>query len=390
MNIYNRNFFTSESVTEGHPDKIADQISDTILDKILKQDPDARVACETFITTGLVVIGGEISTTAHINYQDLVRAKLKEIGYTRAKYGFDSETCSVLLALNTQSPDISQGVDQKSGDIGAGDQGIMFGYATNQTEDFMPITLFYAHALAKQLAFVRKQKILSYLRPDGKTQVTFEYDHKGNPIRVETIIISAQHSEEISQKQIFEDLKEYVIKKVIPSKFIDENTNFLINPTGKFVIGGPKSDAGLTGRKIIIDTYGGAACHGGGAFSGKDYTKVDRSGAYMARYIAKNIVASEIAEECQIQLSYAIGIKKPISISLETFGSEKVSKQYIVDAIYNNFDLTPKGIIETLNLKKPIYSQTSTYGHFGRNDLNLPWEKLDKINIFKKLIKTSK
>lgn len=390
MNIYNRNFFTSESVTEGHPDKIADQISDTILDKILKQDPDARVACETFITTGLVVIGGEISTTAHINYQDLVRAKLKEIGYTRAKYGFDSETCSVLLALNTQSPDISQGVDQKSGDIGAGDQGIMFGYATNQTEDFMPITLFYAHALAKQLAFVRKQKILSYLRPDGKTQVTFEYDHKGNPIRVETIIISAQHSEEISQKQIFEDLKEYVIKKVIPSKFIDENTNFLINPTGKFVIGGPKSDAGLTGRKIIIDTYGGAACHGGGAFSGKDYTKVDRSGAYMARYIAKNIVASEIAEECQIQLSYAIGIKKPISISLETFGSEKVSKRYIVDTIYNNFDLTPKGIIETLNLKEPIYSQTSTYGHFGRNDLNLPWEKLDKINIFKKLIKTSK
>ncbi len=378
-----KNLFTSESVTEGHPDKIADQISDAILDAILKEDPDARVACETFVTTGLVVIGGEISTKANVDYREVAREKIREIGYTRAKYGFDADTCSVLISLDVQSPDISQGVDQKDGIIGAGDQGIMFGFASDETEEYMPITIYYAHKLAKRLADVRKEGILSYLRPDGKTQITFEFDENNKPLRVDTIVISTQHSEDVTQEQIHKDIINHVIKNVVEKKYLDENTKYLINPTGKFIIGGPMGDAGLTGRKIIIDTYGGVACHGGGAFSGKDYTKVDRSAAYAARYIAKNIVASKIANKCQIQLSYAIGVEQPISISIDTYQTGKVSDEKIIQAIYENFDLSPMGIIKMLDLKKPIYSKTSTYGHFGKAFLN--WEKLDKISIFEKL-----
>ncbi len=380
-----KNLFTSESVTEGHPDKIADQISDAILDAILKEDPNARVACETFVTTGLVVIGGEISTKANVDYREVARAKIREIGYTRAKYGFDADTCSVLISLDVQSPDISQGVDQENGNIGAGDQGIMFGYATDETEEFMPITIYYAHKLAKRLADVRKEGILEYLRPDGKTQITFEFDEDNNPLRVDTVVVSTQHSEEVSQEQIHKDIIEYVVKNVVEEKYLDEDTKYLINPTGKFIIGGPMGDAGLTGRKIIIDTYGGVACHGGGAFSGKDYTKVDRSAAYAARYIAKNIVASKLAKKCQIQLSYAIGVEQPISISVDTYGTSNVSKEKIIEAIYENFDLSPMGIIKMLDLKKPIYSKTSTYGHFGKKGLS--WEQLDKKDIFEKLNK---
>ncbi len=380
-----KNLFTSESVTEGHPDKIADQISDAILDAILKEDPNARVACETFVTTGLVVIGGEISTKANVDYREVARAKIREIGYTRAKYGFDADTCSVLISLDVQSPDISQGVDQEDGSIGAGDQGIMFGYATDETEEFMPITIYYAHKLAKRLADVRKEGILEYLRPDGKTQITFEFDEENNPLRVDTVVVSTQHSEEVSQEQIHEDIIEHVVKNVVEEKYLDEDTKYLINPTGKFIIGGPMGDAGLTGRKIIIDTYGGVACHGGGAFSGKDYTKVDRSAAYAARYIAKNIVASKIAKKCQIQLSYAIGVEQPISISIDTYGTSNVSNERIIEAIYENFDLSPMGIIKMLDLKKPIYSKTSTYGHFGKKDLS--WEQIDKKDIFEKLNK---
>lgn len=382
-----KNLFTSESVTEGHPDKIADQISDAILDAILEKDSEARVACETFVTTGLVVIGGEISTTANVDYREIARNKIREIGYTRAKYGFDADTCSILISLDTQSPDISQGVDQTSGDIGAGDQGIMFGYATNETETFMPIAIYYAHKLAKQLSHVRKNNTLKYLRPDGKTQITFEFDDNNKPIRVDTVVVSTQHSENVEQEQIREDIINQVIKKIIPAKYLDSKTKFLINPTGQFIIGGPMGDAGLTGRKIIIDTYGGAACHGGGAFSGKDYTKVDRSASYAARYVAKNIVASEIAEKCQIQLSYAIGVKEPTSISIETFGTSKVDDHKIIETIYNNFDLSPSGIIKMLDLKQPFYGKTSAYGHFGREDVIFNWEKLDKIEIFKKLLK---
>ncbi len=378
-----KNLFTSESVTEGHPDKIADQISDAILDAILKEDPEARVACETFVTTGLVVIGGEISTKANVDYRDVARSKIREIGYTRAKYGFDADTCSVLISLDIQSPDISQGVDLENGSIGAGDQGIMFGYATDETKEYMPITIYYAHKLAKRLADVRKEGILKYLRPDGKTQITFEFDEDNNPLRVDTVVVSTQHSKSVSQEQIHKDIIKYVIKDVVEEKFLDEDTKYLINPTGKFIIGGPMGDAGLTGRKIIIDTYGGVACHGGGAFSGKDYTKVDRSAAYAARYIAKNIVASKVAKKCQIQLSYAIGVEQPISISIDTYGTSKVSNEKIIEAIYENFDLSPMGIIKMLDLKKPIYSQTSTYGHFGKKDLS--WEKLDKVDIFKNI-----
>ncbi len=378
-----KNLFTSESVTEGHPDKIADQISDAILDAILKEDPEARVACETFVTTGLVVIGGEISTKANVDYRDVARSKIREIGYTRAKYGFDADTCSVLISLDVQSPDISQGVDLENGSIGAGDQGIMFGYATDETKEYMPITIYYAHKLAKRLADVRKEGILKYLRPDGKTQITFEFDEDNNPLRVDTVVVSTQHSKSVSQEQIHKDIIKYVIKDVVEEKFLDEDTKYLINPTGKFIIGGPMGDAGLTGRKIIIDTYGGVACHGGGAFSGKDYTKVDRSAAYAARYIAKNIVASKVAKKCQIQLSYAIGVEQPISISIDTYGTSKVSNEKIIEAIYENFDLSPMGIIKMLDLKKPIYSQTSTYGHFGKKDLS--WEKLDKVDIFKNI-----
>ncbi len=378
-----KNLFTSESVTEGHPDKIADQISDAILDAILKEDPEARVACETFVTTGLVVIGGEISTKANVDYRDVARSKIREIGYTRAKYGFDADTCSVLISLDVQSPDISQGVDLENGSIGAGDQGIMFGYATDETKEYMPVTIYYAHKLAKRLADVRKEGILKYLRPDGKTQITFEFDEDNNPLRVDTVVVSTQHSKSVSQEQIHKDIIKYVIKDVVEEKFLDEDTKYLINPTGKFIIGGPMGDAGLTGRKIIIDTYGGVACHGGGAFSGKDYTKVDRSAAYAARYIAKNIVASKVAKKCQIQLSYAIGVEQPISISIDTYGTSKVSNEKIIEAIYENFDLSPMGIIKMLDLKKPIYSQTSTYGHFGKKGLS--WEKLDKVDIFKNI-----
>ncbi len=378
-----KKLFTSESVTEGHPDKVADQISDAILDAVLKKDENARVACEVFVNTGLVVIGGEISTTANVDYSAVARKKIKDIGYTRAKYGFDADTCAILVSLDVQSPDINQGVDLKDGEIGAGDQGIMFGYATDETESFLPITIYYAHKLSKRLAQVRKENILNYLRPDGKTQITFEFDENNNPLRVDTIVVSAQHSENITQKTLHKDIIDEVIIKTIPSKYLDENTKYLINPTGKFIIGGPMGDAGLTGRKIIIDTYGGVACHGGGAFSGKDYTKVDRSAAYAARYIAKNIVASKIAKRCQIQLSYAIGIKEPISISIDTFNTSKVNDKDIINAIYNNFDLSPSGIINMLDLKKPIYSNTSVYGHFGNENFN--WEKLDKVDAFKNL-----
>lgn len=379
-----KNLFTSESVTSGHPDKIADQISDAILDEILKQDENARVACETYITTGLVLIGGEISTTAIVDYQKIVRQTIKRIGYTRAKYGFDYQTCSVLVAFDQQSPDINQGVDYQNGEIGAGDQGIMFGYATNETKNYMPLALSYAHQLAQQLEKIRVDKTLSFLRPDGKTQVTVEYDKNNQALRIDAIVISSQHSEKVDLKTVQEGIKKHVINKVIDEKLLDKDTKYYLNPTGKFIIGGPQGDAGLTGRKIIIDTYGGYAAHGGGAFSGKDYTKVDRSAAYAARYIAKNIVAAKVCDRIQIQLSYAIGILSPISIAVETFNTAKVSDEIIIQTITDNFDLTPLGIIKMLDLKKPIYSKTSVYGHFGKS--NLRWEKLDKVEIFKKLL----
>ncbi len=378
-----QNLFTSESVTEGHPDKIADQISDAILDAILAQDKDARVACETFVTTGLVVVGGEITTTAQINFQDIVRNKIKEIGYTNADFGLDYKSCAVMITVDKQSPDIAQGVDYENGTIGAGDQGIMFGYATNETQNYMPITIDYAHELASKLAEVRKDGTLAYLRPDGKTQVTVEYDNDNQVKRIDAIVISTQHNPEVTLEQIKEDLRTYVIDQVIEAKLIDDETRFFINPTGTFIIGGPQGDAGLTGRKIIIDTYGGAAKHGGGAFSGKDYTKVDRAGAYVARYIAKNIVASGICARAEIQLSYAIGVAEPISISLDTFGEVTEKHEQIIEAIYDNFDLTPNGIIKLLDLKQPLYSKTTVYGHFGKADL--PWEQLDRTDIFKNL-----
>lgn len=389
----NREFFTSESVTEGHPDKMADQISDSILDAILAKDKNARVACETLVTTGMVHVVGEISTTCYVDIPHIVRETIREIGYTRAKYGFDCDTCGILVSLDEQSSDIAMGVDEalearegqkdKFDMIGAGDQGMMFGYATNETDDYMPLPISLAHRLARRLAKVRKDGTLSYLRPDGKTQVTVEYDD-GKPVRIDTIVISAQHSPEITRDQIEKDLLEYVIKPELPEGLFDDKTKLYINPTGRFVIGGPQGDSGLTGRKIIVDTYGGMARHGGGCFSGKDPTKVDRSAAYAARYVAKNIVAAGLADKVEIQLAYAIGVARPVSIHVETFGTGKVDNDIIVSLINKHFDLRPAGIIEMLDLQRPIYKQTAAYGHFGRNDLDLPWEKTDKADILRK------
>lgn len=379
-------FFTSESVTEGHPDKICDQISDAILDDILAHDPNGRVACETVVTTGLCFVFGEITTSHYVDVQKIVRDKVTEIGYNRGKFGFDAENLAVMTAIDPQSPDIAMGVDETSShEQGAGDQGIMFGYACDETDVYMPMAITLAHRLAKRLTDVRKNGTIPYLRPDGKTQVTVEYDDNGKIFRVDTVLISTQHSPEVDMEVLARDVKANVVDPIIPANLIDENTKFLFNPTGRFVVGGPQGDSGLTGRKIIVDTYGGAACHGGGAFSGKDPSKVDRSASYMARYIAKNVVASGIASRCQIQLSYAIGVAEPTSVLVDTFGTAKVSEALIEDTIRKNFKLTPKGIIDTLDLKRPIYAQTAAYGHFGRNDIDLPWEHLDKVDVFKKL-----
>ena len=394
---YNKRLFTSESVTEGHPDKIADQVSDAILDEILKDDPNARVACETTITTGMALISGEISTT-YVDIPKVVRETIKEIGYTRAKFGYDSQTMAVLTAIDEQSSDIAQGVDTaleyrdeaSEAEIeatGAGDQGLMFGYATNETDTYMPLPIFLSHQLAKRLSDVRKDEILKYLRPDGKVQVTVEYDEQDKPVRIDTIVLSTQHAEDIELDQIKDDIKTHVIYPTVPESLLDEQTKFYINPTGRFVIGGPQGDAGLTGRKIIVDTYGGYARHGGGCFSGKDPTKVDRSAAYAARYVAKNIVAAQLAEKCEVQLAYAIGVAEPVSISIDTFGTGKVSEYELVEAVRKHFDLRPAGIIKMLDLKHPIYKQTAAYGHFGRTDVLLPWEKLDKVNLLKDSVK---
>ena len=383
-----RRFFTSESVTEGHPDKIADQISDAILDDILKNDKNGRVACETICTTGMVMVFGEITTNHYVDVQKIVRDTVREIGYTRGKYGFDADNLAVMCAIDPQSPDIAMGVDEgKDHEQGAGDQGIMFGYACDETEEYMPLAITLAHKLARRLAEVRKQNIVGGLRPDGKTQVTVEYDDNNKIKRIDTILISTQHSPKVDLKDLEKEIKANVVDVVVPANLVDKDTKFLFNPTGRFVVGGPQGDSGLTGRKIIVDTYGGAACHGGGAFSGKDPSKVDRSASYMARYIAKNIVASGIASKVQIQISYAIGVAKPTSVLIDTFGTAKVSEEVIAEAVMDNFDLTPKGIITTLDLKRPIYKQTAAYGHFGRTDVDLPWEHLDKVDAFKKLLK---
>lgn len=384
-----RRLFTSESVTEGHPDKICDQISDAILDAILTEDPHARVACETSVTTGLVLVAGEITTTTYVDVQKIVRDTVKEIGYDRGKYGFDAENLAVLVAIDPQSPDIAQGVNVGEGTFkeqGAGDQGIMFGYASNETEEYMPIAITLAHKLAKQLSKVRKDKLMSYLRPDGKTQVTVEFDNDGNLLRVDSVVVSSQHSEQVTLETLQEEIMKNVIEVIIPKELIDEETKFYINPTGKFIIGGPHGDAGVTGRKIIVDTYGGWSRHGGGAFSGKDPSKVDRSAAYACRYVAKNIVAAGLADKCEIQLSYAIGVAQPMSIMVESFGTNKVSEEVLVEAIQKTFDLSPRGIIDMLDLLRPIYKQTAAYGHFGRNDLDLPWEKLDKVEALKNFL----
>ena len=379
-----RRLFTSESVTEGHPDKVADQISDAILDDILSRDPNARVACETVCTTGLVMVCGEITTNTTYNVQKIVRDTVAKIGYTRGKYGFDAANLAVLCAIDPQSGDIAMGVDETSEkDQGAGDQGIMFGYANDETEEYMPLPIMLAHKLARRLAEVRKNGMLRYLRPDGKTQVTVLYDEDGKPVCCDTILLSTQHSDSVSQEQIRQDIIDFVIKPIVPEYLINDETKILVNPTGRFVIGGPQGDSGLTGRKIIVDTYGGYSRHGGGAFSGKDPSKVDRSAAYMARYIAKNVVAAGLANKCEIQLSYAIGVAEPTSVLVETFGTNKISEAKIVEAICANFKLTPKGIIEWFDLKRPIYSQTAAYGHMGRTDLDLPWEKLDKVASLK-------
>ena len=390
--------FTSESVTEGHPDKICDAISDAILDALLEQDPMSRVACETCTTTGYVMVMGEITSNAHIDFQQVVRDTVREIGYDRAKYGFDADTCAVVTAIDKQSTDIAMGVDkaleakennmsdEEIDAIGAGDQGMMFGFATNETEEYMPYPIYMAHKLARQLTKVRKDGTLTYLRPDGKTQVTVEYDENGAPKRLEAVVLSTQHDDDVTQEQIHEDIKKYVFDPILPAELIDDETKFFINPTGRFVIGGPHGDAGLTGRKIIVDTYGGMARHGGGAFSGKDCTKVDRSAAYAARYVAKNIVAAGLADKCEIQLSYAIGVAQPTSVMVDTFGTGKLSDEKLVEIIRENFDLRPAGIIKMLDLRRPIYKQTSAYGHFGRNDLDLPWEKLDKVEDLKKYL----
>ena len=390
--------FTSESVTEGHPDKMCDQISDAILDEMLKQDPMSRVACETCCTTGLVLVMGEVTTHAYVDIQKVVRETVRQIGYDRAKYGFDCDTCGVIVSLDEQSPDIAMGVNKaleakehtmseaELDAIGAGDQGMMFGFASNETEEYMPYPIALAHKLALQLTKVRKDGTLKYLRPDGKTQVTVEYDENGRPIRLEAVVLSTQHDEAVSQEQIHEDIKKYVFDAIIPADMIDEETKFFINPTGRFVIGGPQGDSGLTGRKIIVDSYGGYARHGGGAFSGKDCTKVDRSAAYAARYVAKNMVAAGLADKCEIQLSYAIGVAHPTSIMVDTFGTGKLSDDRLVEIIREDFDRRPAGIIRMLDLRRPIYKQTAAYGHFGRNDLDLPWEKLDKVELLKKYL----
>ena len=396
-----KRLFTSESVTEGHPDKICDAISDSILDALMEKDPMSRVACETAITTGLVLVMGEITTSAYVDIQKIVRETIREIGYDRAKYGFDCDTCGVITAIDEQSADIALGVDKaleakEAGEkhmseeeldaIGAGDQGMMFGYATNETEEYMPYAISLAHKLARRLTQVRKDGTLPYLRPDGKTQVTVEYDENDKPVRLDAVVLSTQHDENVTQEQIHKDIKKYVFDEILPADMVDGDTKFFINPTGRFVIGGPHGDSGLTGRKIIVDSYGGYARHGGGAFSGKDCTKVDRSAAYAARYVAKNIVAAGLADKCEIQLSYAIGVAHPTSIMADTFGTGKLTNERIVEIIRENFDLRPAGIIKMLDLRRPIYKQTAAYGHFGRNDLDLPWERLDKAEMLKKYL----
>ncbi len=393
-----RHLFTSESVTEGHPDKMCDQISDAILDALMEQDPMSRVACETCTTTGVVMVMGEISTKAYVDMQKIVRNTIRDIGYTSADYGFDAETCGVLTAIDEQSGDIAMGVDkaleaknnqmseEEIAAIGAGDQGMMFGYATDETPELMPYPIALAHKLSRKLSEVRKDGTLTYLRPDGKSQVTVEYSEEGIPVRLDAVVLSTQHDPDVTQEQIHQDIKKYVFDAVIPAEMVDDETKFFINPTGRFVIGGPHGDSGLTGRKIIVDTYGGMARHGGGAFSGKDCTKVDRSAAYAARYVAKNIVAAGLAKKCEIQLSYAIGVAHPTSIMVDTFGTGKLSNEKLVDLIRENFDLRPAGIIKMLDLRRPIYKQTAAYGHFGRTDLDLPWEKTDKVDILKKYL----
>ena len=393
-----KRLFTSESVTEGHPDKMCDAISDAILDALMEKDPMSRVACETCTTTGVVMVMGEITTNAYVDIPKIVRDTVREIGYTRAKYGFDADTCGVITTIDEQSADIAMGVDKaleakenKMSDeeieaIGAGDQGMMFGYATDETEEYMPYPIALAHKLSRQLTNIRKDGTLTYLRPDGKTQVTVEYDENDKPVRLDAVVLSTQHDPEVTQEQIHEDIKKYVFDPILPAEMVDADTKFFINPTGRFVIGGPHGDSGLTGRKIIVDTYGGYARHGGGAFSGKDCTKVDRSAAYAARYVAKNMVAAGLARKCEIQLSYAIGVAQPTSVQVDTFGTGKLSDQRLTEIVRENFDLRPAGIIKMLDLRRPIYKQTAAYGHFGRNDLDLPWEKLDKVEELKKYL----